>query len=339
MIAAQGLSKRYGPVRALHDVSFDLPTGALVGLVGPNGAGKSTLLRLLTGCLRPTAGDARIDGASMAQTPKAARARVGYLPETSPLYPEMRVDAYLHFVGRLFGMRRADRRRRIDALTDRCGLGAIRHRVIGKLSRGNRQRVGVAQALLHEPPAIVLDEPTAGLDPGQSGAMRELLVSLRGHATVLVSSHILADVERLADRLLVIDQGALVHDGPPDTLRRALAGGAVRIEVRAEHAAVQHAMAHPAAVSVEPLAKTQAEAQSDAGWATYRVIPQNPERDLREHVAKALAAAGLPLRELVRESAPLDRLFDALKGGAQDTNASPAQMLAAQEPPGKEPPA
>ncbi|MEM9296175.1 MAG: ABC transporter ATP-binding protein, partial [Planctomycetota bacterium] len=256
--------------------------------------------------------------------PHAARARVGYLPETSPLYPEMRVDAYLHFVGRLFAMTRAQRKRRIDQLTDRCGLGAIRSRVIGTLSRGNRQRVGVAQALLHEPPAIILDEPTAGLDPRQSLGMRDLLESLRGAATVLVSSHILADVERLADRMLVIDHGKLVHDGPPHDLRRQLAGGSVRIECQAEPERLRKTLAGTPFGLIEPIDDTTALADdAETTWRAYRVKPAEPGGELRDELWRRLSAASIPTRELTRESAPLERLFEQL--AAPPDQASPSE--------------
>ena len=220
MIETQSLVKWYGPTLAVDRVSFKIEPGEIVGFLGPNGAGKTTTIRILTGYLPPTSGTATIAGHDVLTASEQARAKLGYLPESTPLYTEMRVAEYLHYRGRLMQMDRKTRQHRIDTVCDRCGLGHAKRRVIGHLSKGNRQRVGIAQALLHEPPVLVLDEPTAGLDPNQIGEVRKLISELRGQHTILLSSHILPEVEKTADRVMIIAQGRIVADGTPEALRR-----------------------------------------------------------------------------------------------------------------------
>lgn len=302
MIIAEHLVKWYGPVLAVDDLCFEIPAGEVVGLLGPNGAGKSTTIRMLTGYLPPSAGRCTIDGIDVLQDSRAARKKIGYLPESTPLYTEMRVTEYLHFCGRLFGMPRNERVRRIDEVTTKCGLSHNKRRVIGHLSKGNRQRVGIAQALLHEPPVLILDEPTSGLDPQQTLAFRDLVSELRGKHTVMLSSHILPEVERQADRVIIIANGRIAAQGTPAELReRASRGGAVLVEARATPQQLSNMLqAIPAVAKVVP--------ERLGDWCRATVTAKD-ESDLRGPVSEALAGAGHRIRELRLDAPTLERYF------------------------------
>ena len=220
MIEAQGLSKYYGDFAAVKDVSFQVCQGEVVAFLGPNGAGKTTTMRLLTGYLAPSAGTARIAGHDMAADRVAGSSRLGYLPENGPLYPDMTPRSLLRFFADARGLSSQHKRERIEAVVELCGLGSVIGKPIGKLSRGYRQRVGMAQVLLHEPDVLILDEPTAGLDPNQIHDVRETIRKLGQRKTILLSTHILQEVEAMARRVLFIDEGRLVFDGPIAELTR-----------------------------------------------------------------------------------------------------------------------
>ena len=219
MIEARGLSKRYGDVVAVDDVSFTVGKGEVVGFLGPNGAGKTTTMRMLTGFLPPTDGSATIAGHDIFDEPLAARRSVGYLPETPPLYPEMTVRAYVQYVAKIKDVPRAARREAVDRALERCALADVASRVIGTLSKGYRQRVGLAQAIVHDPPVLILDEPTVGLDPIQIAEIRGLIAELAGEGgdhqhTVILSSHILAEVSAICRRVIMINEGRKTVDAP-----------------------------------------------------------------------------------------------------------------------------
>ncbi len=220
MIEARGISKRYGERVAVDDVSFTVARGEVVGFLGPNGAGKTTTMRILTGFLPPTDGTALVDGHDMLTDPLRARRSVGYLPEVPPLYPEMDVEGYLRFVAAIKGLPRAARRAAVDRTLERCGLVDVRRRVIGSLSKGYRQRVGLGQAIIHEPPVLILDEPTVGLDPVQIREIRSLIASLAAPGadgtqhTVILSTHILSEVEAICQRVILIHRGRKRLDAP-----------------------------------------------------------------------------------------------------------------------------
>lgn len=220
MIEAEGLSKYYGGFAAIENVSFKVYQGEVVAFLGPNGAGKSTTMKLLTGYLAPSAGVARIAGHNMATDRLAGAARLGYLPENGPLYPDMTPRSLLEFFADARGMSPVRKRQRIQAVVELCALGSVIGKPIGKLSRGYRQRVGMAQVLLHEPDVLILDEPTAGLDPNQIHDVRETIRKLGEDKTILLSTHILQEVEAMARRVLFIDEGRLVFDGPVSKLTR-----------------------------------------------------------------------------------------------------------------------
>ena len=214
MIEARDLSKFYGEFAAIRDVTFSINRGEVVAFLGPNGAGKSTTMKLLTGYLAPSEGAARIAGHDMATDRLAGAARLGYLPENGPLYPDMTPRSLLEFFADARGLTGAYKRERIAAVVDQCDLGAVIGKAIGKLSKGYRQRVGMAQALLHEPDVLILDEPTAGLDPNQIREVRDAIRRLGMEKTILLSTHILQEVEAIATRVLFIHEGRLVYDGP-----------------------------------------------------------------------------------------------------------------------------
>lgn len=215
MIEAIGLSKFYGGFAAIRDVSFTVPQGQVAAFLGPNGAGKSTTMRILTGYVAPSAGIARIAGLDVATDRIAAAARIGYLPENGPLYPDMTPLALLAFFGRARGLDGRRLRERIGEVVERCSLGSVAEKSIRKLSKGYRQRVGMAQVLLHEPDVLIMDEPTGGLDPNQIRDVRRTVRELAASKTVLLSTHILQEVEAMADRVIVINRGRIVFDGTP----------------------------------------------------------------------------------------------------------------------------
>jgi len=214
MIEAEGLTKYYGDFAATKDVSFKIYEGEVVAFLGPNGAGKSTTLKLLTGYLAPSAGRARIAGHDMSTDRLAGSTRLGYLPENGPLYPDMTPRSLLNFFAEARGLSARQKKERIEAVVELCALGSVIGKPIGKLSRGYRQRVGMAHVLLHEPDVLVLDEPTAGLDPNQIHEVRDTIRKLGEKKTFLLSTHVLQEVEAMADRALFIDEGKLIYDGP-----------------------------------------------------------------------------------------------------------------------------
>ncbi|MCD4727415.1 MAG: ABC transporter ATP-binding protein [Pirellulales bacterium] len=220
MIEAQGLSKYYGDFAAIKDISFQVHQGEVVAFLGPNGAGKSTTMKLLTGYLAPSAGTSRIAGHDMSSDRLAGSTRLGYLPENGPLYADMTPRALLSFFADARGMSRRRKRERIDAVVELCSLGSVIGKPIGKLSRGYRQRAGMAQVLLHEPDVLILDEPTAGLDPNQIHEVRETIRKLGRSKTILLSTHILQEVEAMAGRVLFINEGRLTFDGPIEELTK-----------------------------------------------------------------------------------------------------------------------
>ena len=232
MIKVEDLTKRYARTVAVDNISFEVAKGQIVGFLGPNGAGKTTTMRVLTCFLPPTSGTASVAGYDVMEQPLEVKKRIGYLPETPPLYPEMEVTEYLTFVGRLKGISSADVGRRVDEATERCAIGDVRTRLIGKLSKGYRQRVGLAQAIIHNPDVLILDEPTSGLDPKQIIEIRDLLKKLAGEHTIILSTHILSEVEHSCERVIIIDRGKVVATDSVANLTNRLRGSeAVAVEV------------------------------------------------------------------------------------------------------------
>src|SRR5438477_9961556 len=232
MIKVEGLTKRYARTVAVDDITFEVEKGQIVGFLGPNGAGKTTTMRVLTCFLPPTSGKATIAGFDVQENPMEVKKRIGYLPETPPLYPEMEVIEYLDFVGQLKGIPKAEIKTRVDDVVARCALGDVRRKLIAKLSKGYRQRVGIAQAIIHNPDVLILDEPTSGLDPKQIIEIRELLKALSGEHTIILSTHILSEVEHNCERVIIINQGKVVAQDSVANLTNRLRGSeAVSLEV------------------------------------------------------------------------------------------------------------
>ncbi len=225
MIEVQNLSKSYGPVKAVRSISFQVDQGEVVGFLGPNGAGKSTTMKVMTGYLPPNEGTVLVDGMDIREDMLPVRQRIGYLPENTPLYADMITYDYLEFVAAMRGIPAEDRPGRIRAMTSACGLHDVLAKRVDALSKGYRQRVGLAQAMIHDPPILILDEPTSGLDPNQIVEIRELIREIGRERTVVLSTHILSEVQASCDRVIIIDNGTLVADGTPEELRSGLSGG------------------------------------------------------------------------------------------------------------------
>src|SRR5215468_4710797 len=252
MIKVEGLTKRYARTVAVNDISFEVEKGQIVGFLGPNGAGKTTTMRILTGFLPATSGRANVAGFDVQENPLEVKKRIGYLPETPPVYPEMEVSEYLNFVGRLKGIPSEDIDRRVDEVMGRCAVGDVRNKLIGKLSKGYRQRVGLAQAIIHNPDVLILDEPTSGLDPKQIIEIRELLRALAGEHTIVLSTHILSEVEHSCERVIIINRGKVVAQDSVANLTNRLRGSeAVCVEVDSgpSPGEVQHRLEQVAGVS------------------------------------------------------------------------------------------
>ncbi|MCC6580317.1 MAG: ABC transporter ATP-binding protein [Phycisphaeraceae bacterium] len=321
MIDVQNLVKWYGPTLAVDDISFAIPEGQIVGFLGPNGAGKSTTLRMLTGYIPPTRGQATIAGFNVLTQSESARRQIGYLPESTPLYAEMRVEEYLHFRGKLMDMDRATRKRRMEVVTERCGLGSIRRRIIGQLSRGNRQRVGLAQAMLHDPKVLILDEPTAGLDPNQIAAFRHLIGELRGKHTILLSTHILPEVEKTADRVVIIAGGRIRADGPPEELRRMVASESrIIVEVKASAESVHRVFAQMPQIQ-------EVSTEIADGWCRAIVTPKVGQKSVPEVLGQIALTNQWPVREMRHEVASLEQFFVQIT--AQQHQAAATDIAAA----------
>ena len=224
MIKVEGVTKRYGPNTAVKNISFEVERGEIVGFLGPNGAGKTTTMRILTGFLPPTSGTASVGGFDIQQNPLEVKRRIGYLPETPPLYPEMEVDAYLRFVAGIKGIPKKEIGRRVECVLERTASTDVRDTLVGKLSKGYRQRVGLAQALIHSPEVLVLDEPTSGLDPKQIIEVRRLIRSLAGEHTIILSTHILPEVSETCGRVIIINEGRIEANDTPENLTAQLQG-------------------------------------------------------------------------------------------------------------------
>src|SRR5450432_2127966 len=238
MIKVEGLTKRYPRTVAVDNISFEVEKGQIVGFLGPNGAGKTTTMRVLTCFLPPTEGTANVAGFDVLEQPQEVKKHIGYLPETPPLYPEMEVDEYLTFVGQLKGISSGDIKRRVDEVMGRCAIGDVSKKLIAKLSKGYRQRVGLAQAIIHNPDVLILDEPTSGLDPKQIIEIRELIRHLAGDHTIILSTHILPEVEQLCERVIIIAKGKLVATDTVQNLTSRLRGAeTVAVEVLPRDAA------------------------------------------------------------------------------------------------------
>ena len=310
MIEVSHLTKKYGSRLAVDDVSFTVEDGRIYGLLGPNGAGKSTIMNILTGYLSATSGQVAVAGHPLPEEADAAKACVGYLPEQPPLYPEMTVQEYLDFAAELKGVKKAERKEQILKAARRTGLEAVLPRLIRSLSKGYRQRVGIAQALLGSPKLIILDEPTVGLDPAQVIEIRKLIQELGRAHTVILSSHILSEVQAVCSRVLILSKGKLVAEGTPEELGEKLnPGSCLRATVLGDRRTVLEAVQ-----AVPGICKVRVESEAD-GEVTFTAESEDAA-DRRAAVSKALAKAGCTVLALAAENKSLEEIFLALTGGA-----------------------
>ncbi|MEH1810922.1 MAG: ABC transporter ATP-binding protein [Nostoc sp.] len=327
MIEVEHLSKIYGSTPAITDVTFSVEPGEILGLLGPNGAGKTTTMRILAGYLPATNGNARIAGYDVHENSLAVRQRIGYLPETPPLYPDMTVEGFLHFVARIKGVSAGDRPNKVTAAIERCNLEDKRKVIIRKLSKGYRQRVGIAQAIVHDPPAIILDEPTVGLDPRQIIEVRNLIKSLAGTHTVILSTHILPEVSMTCSRVAIINRGKVVATNTPENLMTQLTGGSgYELEIEGEAALAKQVLQKVAGVSLIESIPTAGGHQPQENRAYLRVISQ-PGKEPGKDIATTLVRAGFGLHELRRVNATLEDVF--LQLTTEEKNFDPDVDLAA----------
>lgn len=313
-ISASNLTKVYGTQKAVDDISFEMSTGEVLGFLGPNGAGKSTTMRMLTCYLEPTAGTATVDGYDIHENPEEVRRHIGYLPEDTPLYTDMPVVEYLRLSAQLQSVPERQIDGRIQEMMDVCGLGPERHKRIGELSKGFQQRVGLAQALLHDPPVLILDEPTTGLDPNQIAEIRDLIREIGKEKTVMLSSHILKEVEMTCNRILIIDQGRIVADGSTEELRQQFMGG-TRLRVQVD--APGDADVDEAFNDLEGVASVQ---RSNGHYELSAAHEANPAAD----VFHLCADRGWTLTELTPLESSLEDVFRELT----ETPEAPAEMKA-----------
>jgi ABC-2 type transport system ATP-binding protein len=323
MIEVDNLSKRYGRHTAVDGISFKVHKGEILGFLGPNGAGKTTTMRILTGALPATSGTARVAGFDVFDRPLEVKRRVGYIPETPPLYPDMDVVSFLDFCAKIKGVPKAARGARIDDAVGKCRLGDVRRTLIGRLSKGYRQRVGLAQAILANPEVLILDEPTSGLDPKQIIETRDLIRGLGGDHTVVLSTHILPEVSMTCGRVVIINKGRVVAEDTPDNLTHRLRGAAsLRVEARGDAAAVEAALRAVPGVRDVRAAGGAFEVEAEAG------------RDVRAAVARAVVGAGFDLVGLAQAGMSLEEIFlhltttDAAHGDAPPPGDAPAPEAA-----------
>ena len=322
MIEAQGLTRRYGEFTAVRGITFSVPDGEILGILGPNGAGKTTTIRMITGFLPPSSGRVTVNGHDLFTEPSKARREIGYLPETVALYGEMRVQEYLAYRAKLEGMSRAEARTAIPQTVENCLLNDVEHQIVGTLSKGYRQRVGLAAAILHGPRVLVLDEPTVGLDPRQIIAIRELIRELGSKRTLLISTHILPEVEQLCNRVVIIDGGHLVAEGTPAELRDQSKGNArLRLTVKdapGDVADVLRGVQGVESVTIRGLADgEQPKATAETGF----LLESGPGEDLRESVFRAAIERGWVLLELAEDKASLEDVFVRLTGRDKEPDA------------------
>jgi ABC-2 type transport system ATP-binding protein len=304
-IEVTNLVKTYGGVTAVSDISFTVAQGEIVGFLGPNGAGKSTTMRILTGYLPATSGSVKICGVPVATNPDEIKRRIGYMPENNPLPEDMRVSEYMYFRGRLKEIPRRKLSPRIDEVLEVCDLKRVRHKIIGQLSKGYRQRVGIAEAILAEPPVIIMDEPTIGLDPHQILIVRDLIASLRGRMTVIISSHILPEIEMTCDRVLIINQGRVVAQGSPAHLRREILGqSSYQLEIAGDLATL------PAVLTGVDPALVVSDRQPIDGTDFHRVaVAAERNDDGGEALLAALMRHGFRVRAFSRRQPTLEDVF------------------------------
>ncbi|HEY0715177.1 MAG TPA: ATP-binding cassette domain-containing protein [Polyangia bacterium] len=317
MIQVENLTKDYGPFRAVDSVSFNVRKGEVLGFLGPNGAGKSTTMKMLTCYLAPTGGTARVAGLDVFDESLEVRKRIGYLPEDTPIYRDMTVREYLDFVAEVRGMPRDKRQARIREIGGRCGLGDVAGKLIGELSKGYRQRVGLAQAMVHDPDIVILDEPTSGLDPNQIVEIRDLIKEVGREKTVILSTHILPEVQATCSRMIIIAKGKVVADGTPDELRARERGARHRVLIELPKSGAGPLREPDAASLIRDRLKTlpgvtRCDAAAGEPGALGFFVYANSDKDVRKDIFDAAVASKWTLLELARESASLEDVFRSL---------------------------
>jgi ABC-2 type transport system ATP-binding protein len=316
MISVENLTKRYAAKTAIEGMSFEVQKGEILGFLGPNGAGKTTTMRIITGYMPCTDGTVKVDGFDVADQPLEVRRRIGYLPENPPLYPEMSVVGYLQFVAKLKGVTAPNMKSEVERVMSKVSITDVQNRIIAKLSKGYKQRVGIAQALLNDPPVLILDEPTIGLDPKQIHEVRELVKGLAGNHTVVLSTHILPEVEQTCHRVIIIDRGKIVAVDSPQNLRAQIQGAA-RVVVEVEGPAGEVVPAVKAVAGVMDV-----RVASESGARTRFYIDGETGRDVRSEVARTIVNRGWGLLELQSESMSLEDIFIKLTTAEETSTAA-----------------
>jgi ABC-2 type transport system ATP-binding protein len=324
MITVKDLTKRYARTTAVDHISFEVEKGQIVGFLGPNGAGKTTTMRMLTCFLPPTEGSATVAGFDILEQPLEVKKRIGYLPETPPLYHEMEVSEYLDFVGRLKGLRGKELRQRVDYVVERCAISDVRMKLLSKLSKGYRQRVGLAQAILHNPDVLILDEPTAGLDPKQINETRDLIKSLAGDHTIILSTHILPEVEQTCQQVIIINKGKLAAiDSVQNLQSRARGAVSVLVEVAGRNGNIDSASVQQRLAKIPSVSRVTIR-QSQENRSTLEVESGAKDGFIRGDIARAVVECGWDLNELRPAAVSLEEVFLQLTKGEE-----PSQIRAA----------
>jgi len=329
MITVKELTKRYARNTAVDHISFEIQKGQIVGFLGPNGAGKTTTMRMLTCFMPPTAGTAIVAGFDVLEEPMEVKKRIGYLPETPPLYPEMRTGEYLEFVGSLKGLRKPELGKRVDYVCERCAVADVRDKLISKLSKGYRQRVGLAQAIIHNPEVLILDEPTAGLDPKQINETRDLIKSLAGDHTIILSTHILPEVEQTCEQVIIINKGKVIATDSVNNLQnRARGAESVMIEVAGRNGALDPAAIQSRLEKVSGVSKVLFKEKRET--RNVFEVESGKGRVVRGDLARAVVEAGWDLNELRPSAMSLEEVFLQLTGdNAAERATVPKEELAA----------
>jgi ABC-2 type transport system ATP-binding protein len=327
MITVKELTKRYARNTAVDNISFEIQKGQIVGFLGPNGAGKTTTMRMLTCFMPPTSGSATVAGYDVLEEPMEVKKRIGYLPETPPLYPEMRTGEYLSFVGRLKGLSKADLGKRVDYVCERCAVADVREKLISKLSKGYRQRIGLAQAIIHNPDVLILDEPTAGLDPKQINETRDLIKSLAGDHTIILSTHILPEVEQTCEQVIIINKGKVIAtDSVQNLQNRARGVESVIVEVAGRNGDLDSAAVQSRLEKISGVNKVNFKEKRQA--RNIFEIESAKDHLVRGDLARAVVEAGWDLNELRSSAMSLEEIFLQLTG---DQKTAPKEEPAAKE--------
>ncbi|MHC4942623.1 MAG: ABC transporter ATP-binding protein [Planctomycetota bacterium] len=308
MIKVENLCKRFGTTRAVDQASFQVRRGEVVGFLGPNGAGKTTTMRLITGFLSPDSGTIEVGGIDVEVDPISVRSRIGYLPENAPLYHDLTALEYLRYMAAIRRIPRELRQARLERMVEACGLKEVLNREVGLLSKGYRQRVGLAQTMIHDPDILVLDEPTSGLDPNQIAEIREMIKEMGRKKTLIISTHILSEVQATCSRVLIINRGRIVADDQPESLARRIQGGTVyRLRVKGDREAMERALAKEEGIERFSLSGEEGE-----GEHLFRIHGKAGGPDLGEALFKLCVDQGIVLVEMGRETFSLEEIFSSL---------------------------